>query len=77
MRECAPGAPTSRSAGRRFGWRRGVLFTAVDLFAPFSPLEADREWRAGVDAVRTDIKLTERSSIDLVGALATRRMTRP
>ena len=50
------------------GWGRGVLFTAVDLFAPFSPLEADREWRAGVDAVRTDIKLTERSSIDLVGA---------
>jgi hypothetical protein len=50
------------------GWGRGVLFTAVDLFAPFSPLEADREWRAGVDAVRTDVKLSERSSIDLVGA---------
>ena len=49
------------------GWGRGVLFTAVDLFAPFSPLEADREWRAGVDAVRTDIMLTERSSIDLAG----------
>ena len=50
------------------GWGRGVMFTSVDLFAPFSPLEADREWRAGVDAVRADIKLTDRSSVDLVGA---------
>ncbi|HEU4934918.1 MAG TPA: hypothetical protein VFT39_00590 [Vicinamibacterales bacterium] len=50
------------------GWGRGVMFTAVDLFAPFSPLEVDREWRSGVDAVRADVKLTERSSLDLVGA---------
>jgi len=50
------------------GWGRGVMFTAIDLFAPFSPLEVDREWRSGVDAVRADIKLTDRSSIDLVGA---------
>ena len=50
------------------GWGRGVMFTAVDLFAPFSPLEVDREWRAGVDAVRADVKLTERSSLDLVAA---------
>jgi hypothetical protein len=50
------------------GWGRGVMFTSVDLFAPFSPLEMDREWRSGVDAVRADIKLTDRSSIDLVGA---------
>ena len=50
------------------GWGRGVMFTSVDLFAPFSPLEVDREWRPGVDAVRADVKLTDRSSIDLVGA---------
>jgi hypothetical protein len=50
------------------GWGRGVMFTSVDLFAPFSPLEVDREWRSGVDAARADIKLTDRSSIDLVGA---------
>jgi hypothetical protein len=54
------------------GWGRGVMFTAVDLFAPFSPLEIDREWRSGVDAIRADIKLTERSSIDLVGAFSER-----
>jgi hypothetical protein len=57
------------TVGRQaIGWGRGVMFTSVDLFAPFSPLEVDREWRSGVDAVRADIKLTERSSIDLVGA---------
>jgi hypothetical protein len=50
------------------GWGRGVLFGAVDLFAPFAPLEADREWRPGIDAVRADLKLTDRSSLDLVGA---------
>lgn len=57
------------SIGRQaVGWGRGVMFGAVDLFTPFSPLEADREWRRGVDAVRTDIKLTDRSSVDVVGA---------
>jgi hypothetical protein len=50
------------------GWGRGVMFTSIDLFRPFSPLELDREWRSGVDAARADIKLTDRSSIDLVGA---------
>ena len=57
------------TVGRQaIGWGRGVMFTSVDLFAPFSPLEVDREWRSGVDAVRADIKLAERSSLDLVGA---------
>ena len=50
------------------GWGRGVMFTSVDLFAPFSPLEVDREWRSGVDALRADVRLTDRSSIDLVSA---------
>lgn len=53
------------------GWGRGVMFGAVDLFAPFSPLEADREWRRGVDAIRADVKLTDRSSVDIVGAFGT------
>jgi hypothetical protein len=50
------------------GWGRGVLFGAVDLFSPFTPLEVDREWRRGVDAIRADIELTTRSSLDVVGA---------
>jgi hypothetical protein len=57
------------TVGRQaIGWGRGVMFGAVDLFSPFSPLEADREWRRGVDAARADVKLTDRSSIDIVGA---------
>lgn len=51
------------------GWGRGVLFSAVDLFAPFSPLEADREWRRGVDAARAEISLTDKISTDVVAAL--------
>jgi hypothetical protein len=50
------------------GWGRGVLFGAVDLFSPFTPLEADREWRRGVDAIRADFKITTRSSLDAVAA---------
>lgn len=57
------------TVGRQaIGWGRGALFGAVDLFAPFTPLEADREWRRGVDAVRGDVKLGDRVSLDTVGA---------
>lgn len=56
-------------AGRQaIGWGRGVMFGAVDLFAPFSPLDADREWRRGIDAVRADIKAGDRSSIEAIAA---------
>ena len=54
------------------GWGRGVFFGAVDLFSPFSPIEADREWRRGVDAVRADVAITDRASVDLVGAFGER-----
>lgn len=51
------------------GWGRGVMFSAADLFAPFSPLEADREWRRGVDAIRLEVPLSARSSAEAVAAL--------
>lgn len=58
------------TVGRQaIGWGRGVLFGAVDLFAPFSPLEADREWRRGVDAVRAEVRLGDRTSVEGVAAL--------
>ncbi|MDD5222680.1 MAG: hypothetical protein PHE84_01705 [bacterium] len=50
------------------GWGRGVIFSAVDVFSPFQPLEIDREWRRGVDAARADLKISDRSSLDLVSA---------
>jgi len=65
-------ARASLTVGRQaIGWGRGVVFSAVDLFAPFTPLEVDREWRRGVDAVRADVKLAARVSADAVDAFGT------
>jgi hypothetical protein len=50
------------------GWGRGAIFSAVDIFAPFTPLQIDQEWRRGVDAVRADVKLTDTTSLDMVSA---------
>jgi|GEM_PF-406969 len=50
------------------GWGRGLFFGAVDFFSPFSPLEIDREWRRGVDAVRGTVPVTDLVSLDLVAA---------
>lgn len=50
------------------GLGRGVLFGAVDVFAPFSPLEVDREWRRGIDALRVEYQLSDTSSMELLGA---------
>jgi hypothetical protein len=46
------------------GWGRAVMFTAADVFAPFTPLQADREWRRGVDAVRLETPLSDRVSVE-------------
>ncbi len=48
------------------GWGRGEFFGAVDIFAPFSPLELDREWRPGVDALQADLQLTDQVSVGAV-----------
>jgi len=57
------------SIGRQaIGLGRGVLFSAVDLFAPFATLEVDREWRRGVDAARGEWLLTDQTSVELIGA---------
>ena len=48
------------------GLGRGRLFSAVDIFNPFSPLEVDREWRRGVDAVRTEYRLSPTSSVEAI-----------
>lgn len=61
------------TAGRQaVGWGRGVLFGAIDLFAPFSPFEADREWRRGIDAFRADARLSSHASADVVLAFGER-----
>lgn len=50
------------------GLGRGVLFGAVDIFAPFSPLKVDREWRRGVDAARVEYRVSDTSSAELLAA---------
>lgn len=50
------------------GWGRGLMFSVVDIFAPFSPLESDREWRRGIDAVRLRLPVSDLWSLDAVGA---------
>lgn len=54
------------------GWGRGAIFGAADVFAPFAPLEVDREWRAGVDAARGDFRLGPHASVEAVGAFGPR-----
>ena len=62
-------SPLELSIGRQaLGLGRGVLFSAVDVFAPFSPLEVDREWRRGVDAVHAEWSFGEYLSSDVIGA---------
>ena len=54
------------SLGRQaIGYGRGVLFSAVDVFSPFSPVEVDREWRRGVDAFRIEYRTTPLSSLEV------------
>jgi hypothetical protein len=57
------------TVGRQaIGWGRGVLFSAVDIFAPFTPLESDREWRRGIDAIRASIPLPSTFSLEALAA---------
>jgi hypothetical protein len=55
------------TVGRQaIGLGRGTLFSAVDVFSPFSPLEVDREWRRGVDAFRAEYRLSTTSSAECI-----------
>jgi len=58
------------TVGRQaIGLGRGRLFSAVDIFSPFSPLEVDREWRRGVDAARVEYRLSDTSSAEVITAI--------
>jgi hypothetical protein len=62
------------SIGRQaIGLGRGVLFSAVDVFSPFSPLEVDREWRRGVDAARLEWRASDAASAEIIGAFGEHR----
>jgi hypothetical protein len=57
-----------RVGRQAIGLGRGSLFGAIDVFAPFSPLSVDREWRPGVDALHLDWRVSETMSVDLMAA---------
>ena len=57
------------TVGRQaLGLGRGLFFGAVDVFAPFSPLSVDREWRPGVDAIHLDWRFADLYSFDVMAA---------
>jgi len=51
------------------GLGRGQLFSAVDVFSPFSPLEVDREFRRGVDAARAEWRVSDTSSVEALAVM--------
>jgi len=56
------------SVGRQaVGLGRGRLFSAVEMFAPFSSTEVDREWRRGVDAARIEYRPADTVSVEGIG----------
>ncbi len=54
------------------GFGRGMLFSAVDVFAPFSPVEVDREWRRGVDALRVEYRTSPLTSLEVTAVFGDR-----
>ncbi|MCA9605564.1 MAG: hypothetical protein KC619_08220 [Myxococcales bacterium] len=59
------------TVGRQaIGLGRGLMFSAVDVFAPFTPTEVDREWRRGVDAIHLELRIPDISelSADVIAA---------
>jgi hypothetical protein len=48
------------------GWGLGRLWAPLDLFAPMSPTDLDREERRGVDALRLTLNLTASSYFEVV-----------
>jgi hypothetical protein len=49
-------------------WGVSYFWPVMDLFAPFAPERIDRDYKAGVDAVRFTIPMGSYSEIDVVGA---------
>ncbi|MFQ5929080.1 MAG: hypothetical protein ACE5MK_05235 [Acidobacteriota bacterium] len=49
-------------------WGVGFFWPSMDLFAPFAPQQIDREYKAGVDAVRVTVPLGPLSELEVIGA---------
>lgn len=49
-------------------WGVSYFWPALDLFAPFAPQQIDREYKAGVDALRVTVPLGAFSEMEIIGA---------
>lgn len=48
---------------------RGVLWAPMDLLAPLSPIQIDTEFKPGVDALRSDLRLGSSVTLTMLGVL--------
>lgn len=49
-------------------WGVSFFWPAMDLFAPFAPRQIDREYKAGVDALRVTVPIGSFSEFEIIGA---------
>ena len=55
------------TVGRQaIGWGLGRLWTPLDVFAPMTPTDLDREERRGIDAVRLSLSMSQSSMMEVV-----------
>lgn len=50
-------------------WGEGYFWPALDLFAPFSPEQIDRDYKSGVDAVKLNLPLGNLSELEITGGI--------
>lgn len=64
-----PLGPVDLRIGRQaITWGTAWFWKPTDRFSPFSPTDIDPDVKRGIDAVRAEIFLGERTSLDLVGS---------
>jgi len=50
-------------------WGVAYFWPSLDLFAPFAPRRVDRDYKPGIDAIRTTIPLGDFSEVEVIGAI--------
>lgn len=50
-------------------FNQAFFWNPLDVFAPFGPLQFDRDYKTGVDAARVDVPLGRLGGLNLIGAL--------
>ncbi len=50
-------------------WGEAYFWPALDLFAPFSPEQLDRDYKSGVDSVKVSLQLNNLSELEIIGGI--------